>query len=125
VTEKALEVSVGGMPLRMKYSEVALPSEVMSLKLSAEREAKVVKERKMSKFARRALEEDQGHTDVSHSKRIADFETSSYQPTMRTSSNTLDLRGWYVSFHSLFLRLLLLMCSNLSSLSEPRSNFII
>jgi DNA mismatch repair protein MutS2 len=93
VTEKALEVSVGGMSLRMKYSEVALPSEVMSLKLSAEREAKEVKERKMSKFARRALEEDQGLTDVSHSKRNEDVETSS-QPTMRTSSNTLDLRGW-------------------------------
>mmetsp|Transcript_28108 Transcript_28108/g.40241 ORF Transcript_28108/g.40241 Transcript_28108/m.40241 type:complete len:1031 (-) Transcript_28108:70-3162(-) len=101
VSDRAIEVSVGGMALRMKYSDVALPSEAMSLRIASEREARVGQERKLSKFARRALGEGQDDTDASRSRRNTEVEhvkvETSSQPTMRTPSTTLDLRGCNLS----------------------------
>jgi len=102
VSDKALEVSVGGMPLRMKFSEVALPSEAISTKLEAKKVVRAMQQSKISKFARKALAESQG-LEMSPSKRKSnsnDEETmseSSSKATMRTSSNTIDLRGCNLS----------------------------
>ena len=96
VTKKNVEVSVGGMPLRLKWDEIALPSSALATQLEqASRAAAERRGKKVSKFARQALAEAQQMESISSgpTKGESGTDESNAKSQIRTSSNTLDLRG--------------------------------
>jgi DNA mismatch repair protein MutS2 len=100
-TKKNVEVNVGNMPLRLKWSEVALPSSAMAHQLTLAAQEKALKQQakqgtKVSKLARRALAEAASSNSSANSNGAnsnSDGQNQQPKSVMRTASNTIDLRG--------------------------------
>lgn len=102
---KRVDVTVRGMPMTMKFAEVALPPKSFKRNNSARKQGSNsnVKQNnassvgpKMSKMARKALaDEEADEINRRNSSQVVSRENKSDGPVMRISSNTVDCLGRY------------------------------